>query len=331
MDQPCRWTRVEDDTGGGVSMTNFHLLYLEGDSTEAAILIYQLFEQPINRSTREYGSVFALKSFPSFELASAYDRGCEWVRGEPYPRPNEPSQQSWRKYAPSDDWERRCFKDFDQARKHSRDFDAPRYEMFLARRADVLAACLPEWEDGLGRDEPLEGAIRAALEFVDLARREGSLWPRQPNLEGRSASLARVMALGLRALVQDGPDEPSWIGKWRPLGEALSSADVALALRLRQGALAHDAPILEEACVAEALALAWSAKGHPGAERVLALFRAMPEEDIAGARELCQQMAQMPETGKHRPGLVGANAWLEAVLVERESRQASQASPRARL
>jgi hypothetical protein len=340
--QPGHWTRIEDDTGGGASLSNHERLYIEGSESEAGILLFQLFDLTPDRSTREYGSVFAFKQFPSFDLASAYDRGCEWVRGEPYPRPNEPSSQSWREFVPAQQWRESCQADLGAARHHRNNHDASRAgARFVAARAEVLAVCLPEWDDGVGRDGDIPGKIDAAIEYVKLSRQEGAAWASSPNASALAASFARVVALGLKGLLQDDPaKEGSWMAQWRAVGKALGAEDIGLAFRLNDAsakAAGIERQDTEVGAVAEALAMAWALRSappnsSPGAQQVLNLACGLGDDDLALAAAMSCECAQdqiLFQNGKQ--AVQSMASWLESLAIERHAALAPSAKTGPRL
>ena len=74
------FTRFMDMSSGGGRKEDFSHIYIEADSREQAeIIFYNRFGHNPNRVTCTCcGPDYSIDSEETIEMASAYDRGCEW-------------------------------------------------------------------------------------------------------------------------------------------------------------------------------------------------------------------------------------------------------------
>ena len=296
------WTRIGDGGRGESSLSNFDILYVEGSAYEAGVFLYQVFGLPPNLATRQQACVFSFESFESFERASLRDRGALDALA----------------------WRQACETDVERAREQG---DGPVREgaALAVGRADLLAACLPDWNDGVVRDQRLAGRIEAGQELLSLSRSMGPRWMDKSNLSLRAGALARLIELGLRSMSPDPSErEKARAAPWAALGETLRPTDLGWALRscIRSG---------ERDKLGRLVAtLARAAKaGHP--EAVVAMVQSCEGDDldaIARASEIAA--LDLAANDPRRQALIAFAAELDARAIGESARLAS-AGPRARL
>lgn len=134
--------KVNDDTGGGHSLTQFGKLYFEGSSDEAALAIESSFDLTRDKSTPEYGSVFSFKESSDFAQLSGFDRGCLYNR-ETQQYEESPSGNSYYKYKTVDQLKSHDSLSAAEAVAHrfNYQFDAAYPDVYLDR-ASTLILCL---------------------------------------------------------------------------------------------------------------------------------------------------------------------------------------------
>lgn len=74
--EPGVWTSIEDDTGGGRSLTGHAWLYMQTSSDKAAEILLSVFGCHAGHETDPYGPAFSFRQAESFAAASGRDRGC---------------------------------------------------------------------------------------------------------------------------------------------------------------------------------------------------------------------------------------------------------------
>lgn len=148
------WTRVADDTGGGNSLTNFELLYIQGDVLLAAAAIEALFNVAPTSGTEEYGEALSFKYSESFADASWFERGCGYDSSARKPIEGKQLEQWSRKYYSDRQWMKMCEASIGEAEKHFSDWRAIRDgKMFLCPRAEALSMALMSRVEGTDHDQ----------------------------------------------------------------------------------------------------------------------------------------------------------------------------------
>lgn len=317
-DKPSCWTRVEDDTGGGHSMTHFERLYFEGSPDEAAAAILGAFGVAADCSTPEYGACLSFKSHPTFASASAVERGCAWRPGEREPR-EEDGGQSWRPYATAEAWRAQCESDPQAAIAISQDHRRDRNgSMFVAGRAETLAMVLAH-----GRQPGPD----AAREFVALSRSVGQAsWPSSTN----ASTFARALpiALSIRATHARLDALPA-------LG-ILGGAPPAFETAAPSKPTSESEPRLDAGDANLAWRLAWLCGPSEREAASLAVMEVLRSHSPQGRRELLDGLEdplvrEVVERASRDPRRAELAAQAEASLLERVAEQSPHFAKPARL
>ncbi len=72
-------TRLMDMHSGGGQKDNFAYCYIEAPESEAKLIFFNLFgHNPERVSCTCYGEDYSIDEYETLELATAFERGCEW-------------------------------------------------------------------------------------------------------------------------------------------------------------------------------------------------------------------------------------------------------------
>ena len=73
------WTRFMDMHSGGGSKEDFEYLYIEAPQAEAELVFYNRFgHNPYRVTCTCCGEDYSITEEPTLEVATAYERGCDW-------------------------------------------------------------------------------------------------------------------------------------------------------------------------------------------------------------------------------------------------------------
>jgi hypothetical protein len=75
------WTRFMDMHSGGRQKEACEYIHIEAPQTEATVIFYNMFgHNPERISCSCCGPDYSIHTYPTLEDATAYDRGCEYIR-----------------------------------------------------------------------------------------------------------------------------------------------------------------------------------------------------------------------------------------------------------
>lgn len=108
MSKKTVWTRFMDVHSGGGLKEDFQYCLIEAPEEEAKIIFYNRFgHNPERVSCTCCGEDYSISESKSLEEATAYDRGCKWVKNkyveEPDPETSYKEYQTVAQYLKNDD------------------------------------------------------------------------------------------------------------------------------------------------------------------------------------------------------------------------------------
>ena len=199
------WTRVADETGGGKSLANFQLLYVQGDALLAAAAIEALFSTLPKSGAKEYGKALSLEYSASFSDASWFER---WTGN----------------YYSARQWMEMCESSIDEAQKHfSCDEEISGGKMFLCARAEALSLALRRRAAWADHDQ--KGAW--ARDLLEELRRN-PLSMDSPNRLVVGEELANVFVVATRAAKEARVGKEERSEGWALAANMLRGEDFAL-------------------------------------------------------------------------------------------------------
>lgn len=219
------WTKVEDDTGGGSSLTNFEILYVQGDASLAAAAIEALFDVSPASGSKEYGPALSFKYSDSFAEASWFERGCDYDRSARKPIEAR-APGSWRRdYHAPGQWIGMCEASIEEAQRHSADWLAPRGgKMFLCRRTEALSMALRSRIESADHNKKGEWA----RELLDELRQR-PLSVESPNRMVVGKALSHVFAVATRIAQAACLGDEERPEEWAITANTLRGEDFAMA------------------------------------------------------------------------------------------------------
>jgi hypothetical protein len=212
------WTRVDDDTGGGQSLTGFPLLYFNGDDELAARAIESAFDVERHAGTDMYGSALGFRQDSSFAAVSWYERGC--VFDTPARAMIEKDcGQPWRPYVTQSAWRDKCERSVDAAIAHRRAWSSQRHgKMFYCARPETLALAITC--PSLSGDD--EHKCSWGAELVALERSGLLCETNQRHLGAALASILSEASLVSMARAQGDEEAPE---SWLALADRIQASD----------------------------------------------------------------------------------------------------------
>lgn len=298
------WTSVCDDTGGGHSLTNFELLYVQGDLDLAAAAIESGFGVARHAGTQEYGQALSFAHNETFAKASWHERGCGYDSAKKTPIEG-PSGDSWREpYTRAEQWIAGCERSFKAARGHQRDWQASRYgKRFLCARVEALALALG-WR--MSADNDQRGIWTAQL--IEAIR--DGLAPLETNREVVAQSFADALRVASHIAREAHLGDQERPESWANAANMLRGADFTAAR-----ALASNDEVLQEQINSAQLRLA----GFPDPSSTASAEEVLAGIGAARAEEMLE-IARRSKDFASRHELISA---LESIALSEAARDAA--------